>query len=378
MDNTDSNGHGIVLAEEAQRILDSLNDGVYVTDRERRIVFWSKAAARITGWDHQEVVGKHCYDNVLCHIDKDGHRLCGKDFCPLHRCIVTGNHSTYPITIFARGADGRRIPMQVSVAPVLGQDGEVIGGVETFRDVSELLPDLERAKHIQEHMLHSDLPEDPRVAIAAHYIPFNMVGGDYYAVAPLDASHYGFLLADVAGHGISSALYTMQLHVLWNRYNRFLNEPADFLNKLSDQLHALVGTPTAFATAICGVIDLSDFTVTLASAGGPRPLRVRRDEYDLLDASGLPLGLVSNAHYETVAYELVAGDTLLLFSDGAFEVNDREQDELGTAGLIDLLRRMGYPNRQPLLREIEHELLNYSNDLRLPDDLTLLEFRLPA
>ncbi|MCC6142794.1 MAG: SpoIIE family protein phosphatase [Candidatus Hydrogenedentes bacterium] len=376
MDSSDGVDRGGILAEEALRILDSLNDGVYVTDLDRRILYWSRAAERITGWKQADVIGKQCSDNVLCHVDKDGHRLCGKEYCPLHRCIVTGNGSTYPLTVFARGADGRRIPMQVSVAPVRGHDDEIIGGVETFRDVSSLLPDLERARNIQQHILHTDLPEDSRISVAAHYIPVSMVGGDYYAVAPIDGSHYGFLLADVTGHGVSSALYTMQLHVLWNRYNRLLAEPRTFLNKLNDQLHTLIGSPSAFATALCGVVDLHEYTVTLASAGGPRPVRVRRGNFVTLDGCGLPLGLVEHTNYEQTTYELAAGDTLLLFSDGAYEVYNRQEQELGVPGLIRLLADLGYPEGDRRLAAIEGELLRYSNDLRLPDDLTLLELQL--
>ena len=59
-------------------ILDSLSDGVYVCDRDRRIVYWSKSAEQITGWLAKDVIGRRCLDNVLCHEDKDGRRLCGE------------------------------------------------------------------------------------------------------------------------------------------------------------------------------------------------------------------------------------------------------------------------------------------------------------
>jgi len=65
-------------------VINSLSDGVYICDTERRITYWSESAVRITGWSQADVVGKHCFDNVLCHIDKDGHRLCENEFCPLH------------------------------------------------------------------------------------------------------------------------------------------------------------------------------------------------------------------------------------------------------------------------------------------------------
>jgi PAS domain S-box-containing protein len=59
-----------------QRILDTISDGVYVTTDEREIVYWSKGAERITGYRADEVVGKHCYDNLLVHTDLHGRQVC--------------------------------------------------------------------------------------------------------------------------------------------------------------------------------------------------------------------------------------------------------------------------------------------------------------
>ncbi len=50
-------------------ILDSLSDGVYVCDRDRRILYWSKSAQRITGWTPEDVVGRRCLDDDLTFIE---------------------------------------------------------------------------------------------------------------------------------------------------------------------------------------------------------------------------------------------------------------------------------------------------------------------
>ena len=173
-------------------ILDSLSDGVYVCDRDRRIVYWSKSAERITGWAPQDVIGRRCLDDILCHTDKDNHQLCGEEFCPLHRSMVTGATSTVPLIVFAQGKDGTRIPMQVAVSPIRNPAGEVIGGVETFRDMSAVLADLERAKRIQALSLEHDLPEDARVRFSTFYMPHDIVGGDFYAIRQLDCRSIRF------------------------------------------------------------------------------------------------------------------------------------------------------------------------------------------
>jgi PAS domain-containing protein len=73
------------LLISTEKIIDCLNDGVYVCDRNRRIVYWSKSAERITGWRSEDVLVRACLEDILNHVDKDGHRLCGEEYCPLHR-----------------------------------------------------------------------------------------------------------------------------------------------------------------------------------------------------------------------------------------------------------------------------------------------------
>jgi len=51
------------LLISAEKIMDCLNDGVYVCDRDRRIVYWSKSAERITGWRSEDVLGRACLES---------------------------------------------------------------------------------------------------------------------------------------------------------------------------------------------------------------------------------------------------------------------------------------------------------------------------
>ena len=194
-------------------IIDSLSDGVYVCDLDRTIIYWSKSAERITGWTAEDVVGKQCFDNVLCHIDKDDHPLCGEEYCPLHRSMITSTGSTGSLLVYAQAKSGGRIPMHVSVAPLRNAGGEVIGGVETFQDASAVVHDLERARAIQQLALQHDLPEDCRVRFSTYYVPHAIVGGDYYAIEMLGDDRSGLMLADVMGHGVAAALYTMPTSV---------------------------------------------------------------------------------------------------------------------------------------------------------------------
>lgn len=362
-----------LLNIDARTILDSLGDGVYVTDPDRRILYWNKAAERITGWLAEDIVGRTCFDNILSHVDKDGHHLCGREYCPLHRAIVTGVSGECPL-MFAKKKDGRRMPMQTTVAPIRNSSGAIVGGVEVFRDMSPAFRDLQKARAIQSISLQHDLPRDPRVTFSTHYIPHNIVGGDYYGFRQLDADRYGFFLADVMGHGLAAALYTMHLSALWDRYHPLLRTPAAFAVKIGNELNRIVKDGEAFAAGICGLVDLIGHEVVLSGAGNPPALLIHSNsDYEQVECSGLLFGVMEDAPYDAVRIGLHPGDRLLLFSDGATEIHNADDKLLGGDGLIAILKRLGYPESDMQVAAIEEELLKYSNAVRLEDDLTFVE-----
>jgi len=366
-----------ISTDEDRDIIDSLSEGVYVCDLDRRITYWNKSAERITGWTAKDVIGRQCFDNVLCHIDKDGHRLCGEEYCPLHRSMVTGTGSRTSLLVFAQGKDGKRVPMQVSVAPMHNAKGQVVGGVETFRDASEMVHDLERAKAIQELALHHDVPQDDRVTFTTHYVPHDIIGGDYYAIKKLDDQRYGLMLADVTGHGIAAALYTMHLSQLWERFHYLLVNPTEFADKVNKELVKVVKGDDSFATATCALVDLENQVFRFAGAGGPQILLMHSDgTHEYIEEPGLPLGVIGDAFYKEASADVHQGDRLLLFTDGAVEVTDAAGNFLDVEGLIAILQKQGYPKTNIRMDELEEDLLKYSNTIRLDDDLTFIEVRI--
>jgi len=360
----------------AETVLGAMNDGVYATDTDRRIVYWSKAAERMTGWPAEDVVGTRCSDNVLCHVDKDGHPLCGREYCPLHRAIVTDQASAVPLILFAKSKSGERIPVRASVAPIHDAAGNVIGGVESFRDLSAQIGDIRRAQEIQNLTCQSDVPDDPRVRFATHYVPHDVIGGDFYAIAPLDADRYGFLLADVTGHGLSAALYTMYLGSIWRDQQHLLSEPAAFAAAVNARFCQLMDEGMAMAAGICGMLDLAEGVVRVANAGNPLPLHIRGGQYRTVDCTGLPLGGLCDAQYEEAVVEVASGDALLFFTDGAVEIFDEGDRALGSEGLAEVLKDLGYPESNVGFNRIEERLLTYSDRIRFDDDLTFLAMRL--
>ncbi len=119
-----------------RQLFDSLYDGVYYVDSERRIVFWNKGAERISGYTAAEVVGRYCYENLLDHLDRTGCCLC-KGSCPLIHAMQTGEPCSD--RVFLRHKDGRRIAVDVHVMPVRTEQGAILGAVQVFRDASPVV-----------------------------------------------------------------------------------------------------------------------------------------------------------------------------------------------------------------------------------------------
>ena len=120
---------GEMTQPNSDPILDSINEGVFTVDPEWRITAFNRAAERITGVPKQDAVGRVCSDVFRASICEGA--------CALRRTFSSGK-PVVSATADIINASGKRIPIRISTALLRGQDGEVIGGVETFQDLSQV------------------------------------------------------------------------------------------------------------------------------------------------------------------------------------------------------------------------------------------------
>ena len=124
--------------ESTRTILESISEGVFTIDHEWRVTSFNRAAEEITGIPREEAVGRPC-----CEVFRAN--MCETE-CAMRRTMDSGK----PVInkpAFIIDAQGRRIPVSVSTALLRDQDGQVVGGVETFRDLSlveELRKEIEQ------------------------------------------------------------------------------------------------------------------------------------------------------------------------------------------------------------------------------------------
>jgi len=131
---------GDSLQQQHQLILDSLAEGVFTVDLDWHITSFNRAAERITGVSKPEALGKPCFEVFRADVCETG--------CALRRTIETrAPIANMPIYVYR--ADKKRIPISVSTTLLEDADGRIIGGVETFQDISAI-KELQKALH-KEH-----------------------------------------------------------------------------------------------------------------------------------------------------------------------------------------------------------------------------------
>jgi len=126
-------------------ILDSIADGVFTVDCDWRITSFNQAAEKITGVSRDDALGSTCRDVFHSNV-------CDSN-CVLKQSI----QERRPITnksIYIINAKGEQVPITISAAPLKDADGNIIGGVETFRDVSEI---MELRKELEKQYSFQDI-----------------------------------------------------------------------------------------------------------------------------------------------------------------------------------------------------------------------------
>lgn len=131
-----------------KNILDNLYEGVYFCDWERKISYWNKAAERLTGYKAADMIGAHCWDNILMHTNNKGESLCKNENCPAIRAMK--QQKLVEEEVFLKHKDGYRLPVITRISPMKDSSGKVIGAVEIFSDNSNKISAFKQIEKLEQ------------------------------------------------------------------------------------------------------------------------------------------------------------------------------------------------------------------------------------
>jgi len=203
--------------------------------------------------------------------------------------------------------------------------------------------EFEEARRIQRKLLPATLPQVDGCELAASWQPAAGVGGDCFDAIAFASSRLGLSIADVVGKGIPAALLMSNLQAAVRAFATEATSPGDLCHQVNRILSGNIAEGRFISFFYC-TVDTDLGLLTYANAGHYPPILVHADgSVERLSTGGPVLGVFADASYDQRQIAIVAGDRLILFTDGITEVHpagsdpdDPQHAELGDDALVAL------------------------------------------
>lgn len=242
---------------------------------------------------------------------------------------------------------------------------------------ADLKRELDRARQIQQAWLPRDGIATDALEVTAVNFPANHISGDFYNWFDLRDGRIAIVIGDVTGHGMSAAFLMATTQLLVRNTMRDTADPGRCLGQVNRELCAL-GFNGQFVTMVVLVMDPATGKISLSTAGHPAPLIGDASAAGGFRQAAMEpqyvLGVVPDARYETQTVQLEPGSTVLLYTDGAADVEAPDGRRFGDDGLRNALPlRRG--TAQGLLDAVLRAVNHFRRNRALSDDLTMVALR---
>jgi serine phosphatase RsbU (regulator of sigma subunit)/pSer/pThr/pTyr-binding forkhead associated (FHA) protein len=245
--------------------------------------------------------------------------------------------------------------------------------IERERERQRLEQELSIAREIQQALVPQGLRDYPHFSITGLLRPCDEVGGDYFDVFPLPDGRVALVIADVAGKGLGAALVTTMLQGALSGMTLGV-DPVKVFNHMNQFLCDRAAAARC-ATMFFGLLD-TEGALEFVRAGHPTPLLMRGGRVSELYSEGsFPLGLVEDASYSSSRMQLEPGDTLLLYTDGVTEAEDKDRELFQDTRLKEVFGRYQDSPLKTLQDGIFSAIERFAEGASQSDDLTLLAAR---
>ena len=243
------------------------------------------------------------------------------------------------------------------------------------RDVqwARVQQDMDAARGIQRSLLPKRMPLIPGVSVAARTVTCYEVGGDYLDVVELPDGSHLFVVADVAGKGLASAIVATSFR---SAFRALTTQPISLQEMVTrvGQHHWEEGQESRrrYVTAIFARFHPDGGLLEMVNAGhNPGALLSADGEVRMVEASGTPLGMLPGMSYLAERFAFPPGARLLLYTDGLTEVFHGEE-EFGPERLVEAFRELTTRDAEQSLEALWAQLRQFSTGGPQTDDMTAL------
>ncbi|MCZ7645857.1 MAG: PP2C family protein-serine/threonine phosphatase [Planctomycetota bacterium] len=250
----------------------------------------------------------------------------------------------------------------------------------TAETVQEIQKDLDGAREVQRKMLPTKSPAIPGYEVSWVYDPCTTVGGDFFSFLEIGAGQWGFLIADVSGHGVEAAMIMSMALKSFSVRGAGQTSPAEVLKAVNRDVIPDMAQGK-FITAFYMILEAGTGRLRYARAGHNPVLLTEFEKGTIrsLEGQGIPIGVGRPEIFDSRLQEqelLVPPQSLLLmYTDGIPEAANEKREQFGNMRLSQsLMRTAGQPSKN-VIEELVRDVRRHIGALPMDDDLTLVALR---
>jgi PAS domain S-box-containing protein len=327
-------------AAEQRILIDQVPVGVCTINGERVMPLVNVTMAKMLGYTKEELTGR----SILDLNPPEHHARTMAAFT----AFMTGKRDLYVSERQWLRKDGSQIWCSLRIAPVRPQpDGPPVAMVAISEDITRQKQQALYAAQIQHRLLPQETPRIEGYDLAAACVPAENVGGDFYDWVVREDGQVDLTLADVMGKGTAAALVMATVRAAMREAPPSLG-PSERVRVAAGSLSTEITDEGLFVTLFQCRLDVASGGLRYVDAGHSFSAIWRAGgQFDSLMERGMPLGVQENAAIPEGSAQLDPGDTLVIYSDGLVEMEDRtlELEEFrsefdGSEDAAEVIRRM--------------------------------------
>ena len=242
------------------------------------------------------------------------------------------------------------------------------------RQEKRLERDLAMARQLQFRLLPPTLPKLAHLDIAAKFVPARAIGGDLYDFVGYSMSRTAIVVGDVSGKGAPAAIYAALVSGILRSHAPIEPGPAEMLSAVNFSLgeRRIDGQ---FVSLIYAVWDDRNRTLQVANSGLPRPIYCHDGKIEIIEATGLPLGLFDDAEYDEFSFKAKPGDMFVFFSDGILDAANKAEDLFGRERVGEIVAAHPNASADEIVKTIFEAVAAHASGEEAFDDQTVVAIR---
>jgi sigma-B regulation protein RsbU (phosphoserine phosphatase) len=234
--------------------------------------------------------------------------------------------------------------------------------------------DLAMARQLQFRLLPPTLPKLENLDIAAKFVPARAIGGDLYDFVNYSMSRTAIVIGDVSGKGAPAAIYAALVSGILRSHAPIEPGPAEMLSAVNFSLGER-RIESQFVSLIYAVWDDKNRTLQVANSGLPRPIYCHDGKIEIIEATGLPLGLFDDADYDEFTFRAKPGDMFVFFSDGILDASNKAEELFGRERVGQIVAANSTASADAIVKSIFKAVAEHASGEEAFDDQTVVAIR---